>query len=191
MLRSPSYDTKKVRYACLYLVLSSTDQEKAVTELTQHVSETASEVSEQDAGEMTLRRNDRGATVNCWFGTRRKKTFSNNKITFSKKGAHGKCNLASGVWELLWKFSRRLKICYNTMCTLPAEPFFCLLEFGVHQRLCMNQARSLLSIRCMLLGYSFEHRPNDRALGTCWLTNHRAIFTTRLPCEPRPFDRPR
>ena len=50
---------KKLRYACLYLVLSSTDQEKAVTELTQHVSETASEVSEQDAGEMTLRRNDR------------------------------------------------------------------------------------------------------------------------------------
>ena len=63
MLRSPSHDTKK--YACLYLVLSSTDQEKAVTELTQHVSETASEVSEQDAGEMTLRRNDRRATVNC------------------------------------------------------------------------------------------------------------------------------
>ena len=98
MLRSPSHDTKKVRYACLYLVLSSTDQEKAVTELTQHVSETASEVSEQDPGEMTLRRNDRKLLI--WH-SRKKKTFSNNKITFSKKGAHGKCNLASGVSELL------------------------------------------------------------------------------------------
>ena len=54
MLRSLSHDTKKVRYACLYLVLSSTDQEKAVRELTQHVSETTSEVSEQDVGETTV-----------------------------------------------------------------------------------------------------------------------------------------
>ena len=35
------------------------------------------------------------------------------------------------------------------------------------ERLCMNQVRSLLSMRCMLLeGYSFEHRPYRRALVT-------------------------
>ena len=32
--------------------------------------------------------------------------------------------------------------------------------------LCMNWARSLLSIHCMLLGYSFKPRPYSRALGT-------------------------
>ena len=39
---------KKVRYACIYLVLSATDQAKAVGELTQNVCETTSDVSEQD-----------------------------------------------------------------------------------------------------------------------------------------------
>ena len=34
------------------------------------------------------------------------------------------------------------------------------------KRLCVNQVRSLLSMRCMLLGYSFEPRTNSRALGT-------------------------
>ena len=38
---------KKVRLACIYLVLSATDQAKAVRELTQHVSEMTSEVSKQ------------------------------------------------------------------------------------------------------------------------------------------------
>ena len=37
---------KKVRYACVYLVLLATDQAKAVGELTQHVRETTSEVGE-------------------------------------------------------------------------------------------------------------------------------------------------
>ena len=91
MLRSPSHDTKKVRYACLYLVLSSTDQEKAVTELTQHVSETASEVSKQDAGEMTLRRNDHKLLI--WH-SRKKKHSQIIKLPSQKKGAHGKCKLA-------------------------------------------------------------------------------------------------
>ena len=48
-----------MRYVCIYLVLSATDQAKAVRELTQHVRETNSEVSEQDVGETTRRRNDR------------------------------------------------------------------------------------------------------------------------------------
>ena len=54
MPRSLSHDTKKVRYACLYLVLSGTDQAKAVRKVTQHVSETTSEDSEQDVAETTV-----------------------------------------------------------------------------------------------------------------------------------------
>jgi len=50
---------KKVRYACIYLFLSATDQAKAVREVTQYVSETTSEDSEQDVAETTRRRNDR------------------------------------------------------------------------------------------------------------------------------------
>ena len=50
---------KKVRYACTYLLLSATDQMKAVRELTQHVRETTSQVGEYDVGETTRRRNDR------------------------------------------------------------------------------------------------------------------------------------
>ena len=57
----PSY--KKVRYACVYLFLSATDQAKAVRELTQHVRETTSEVGEQDVGETTRRRNDREPVI--------------------------------------------------------------------------------------------------------------------------------
>ena len=45
---------KNVRYACRYFAVSPTDQAKAVKELTQHVRETTSEVSEQDVNETTL-----------------------------------------------------------------------------------------------------------------------------------------
>ena len=45
---------KKVRYACVYLVLSATDQAKAVAELIQHVRETTLEAVEQDVGETTV-----------------------------------------------------------------------------------------------------------------------------------------
>ena len=48
MLRSLSHDTKKCVSHVYVLVLSATDQAKAVTELTQHVRETTSEVSEND-----------------------------------------------------------------------------------------------------------------------------------------------
>ena len=54
-----SYDTKKMRYTCIYPVLLATDQAKAVRELTQHVRETTSKGSEQYAGETTCRRKDR------------------------------------------------------------------------------------------------------------------------------------
>ena len=53
------------RCACICIVRSAmiqksgTDQAKAVTEMTQHVRETTSEVSKQDVGETTRRRNDK------------------------------------------------------------------------------------------------------------------------------------
>ena len=43
-----------------------------------------------------------------------------------------------------------------------AKPFFRLLDFGILE----SQVRSLLSLRGMLLGYSFEPRTIIRALGT-------------------------
>ena len=43
----------------------------------------------------------------------------------------------------------------------PAESFFCLLDFGA-----LNRVRFLLSMRCILLGYSFEPRPSSFALGS-------------------------
>ena len=46
-----------------------------------------------------------------------------------------------------------------SLSTLPTEPFFGLLNFGVHERV-----RSLLSMRSMLLWYGFESRSNSRAL---------------------------
>ena len=45
-----------MRYARIYFVLSATDQEKAVKELTQRVSESTSEAGEQDIGETTVNR---------------------------------------------------------------------------------------------------------------------------------------
>ena len=43
-------------YASIYFVFSATDQVKAVKVLPQHISETTSEVSEQDVGEPTVNR---------------------------------------------------------------------------------------------------------------------------------------
>ena len=59
MLRFLIHDTKKCVSRVYVLVLSATDQAKAVEELTQHVREMTSEVSEQDVGKTTRRRNDR------------------------------------------------------------------------------------------------------------------------------------
>ena len=49
-----------MRYASAYLVPSTTDQMKAVGELTQHVRQTTSEVSEQDVGQRTVYDDDDG-----------------------------------------------------------------------------------------------------------------------------------
>ena len=37
-----------------------------------------------------------------------------------------------------------------------SRAFFCLLDFGILEKDSMNRVRSLLSMRCMLLEYSFE-----------------------------------
>ena len=55
---------------------------------------------------------------------------------------------------------------YTTDSTLPEKPLFRLLNFGVLEKDCMNQGSFLLSMRFMLLRYSFEFRPNNHALGT-------------------------
>ena len=45
--------------------------------------------------------------------------------------------------------------------------FRCFAQFlGTRVRLCIIQVRFLLSICCLLLKYSFQSRPNIRALGT-------------------------
>ena len=36
----------------------------------------------------------------------------------------------------------------------------------IRERLCMNQVRSLLSMRCMLFGYGLQPRPNSLPLAT-------------------------
>ena len=41
-----------------------------------------------------------------------------------------------------------------------------LSVFVTRETLCIIRIRSLLSMRCMLLGYSFESRPNSRALAS-------------------------
>ena len=59
MLRFLLHDTKKCVSRVYVLVLSATGQANAVEELTQYVREMTSEVSEQDVGKTTRRRNDR------------------------------------------------------------------------------------------------------------------------------------
>ena len=51
-----------MRYACICLILSATDQAKALRELTQHVRKTTSEFSEQDVGETTINHQTQGGT---------------------------------------------------------------------------------------------------------------------------------
>ena len=55
---------------------------------------------------------------------------------------------------------------YTADSTLPEKPLFRLLNFGVLEKDCINQVSFLLSMRFMLLRYSFEFRPNNHVLGT-------------------------
>ena len=66
-------------------------------------------------------------------------------------------NLHYGQFLLLQSYQRS---------SLSAEPFFLLLDFVVLEKDSMNRVRFLLSMRSMFLRYSFEPRPNSRALAT-------------------------
>ena len=50
----------------------------------------------------------------------------------------------------------------------PASRAFCLLDFSALKKdsASIVRVRSLLSMRCVLLGYSFARRPNSCAFGT-------------------------
>ena len=53
----------------------------------------------------------------------------------------------------------------------PASRAFLLFAWfrRIQERLCMNRVRSLLGMRGMLIGYSFEPRPNSCAIATACL----------------------
>ena len=59
-------------------------------------------------------------------------------------------------------------LCIHFIYTKPAsKTFLSLARFRrTLERICLNRMRYLLSMRCMLLGYSFEPRLNSRALGS-------------------------
>ena len=54
----------------------------------------------------------------------------------------------------------------NTALPEEVSLSFACLFLHTQERLCMNQVRSLLSMRSMLLAYNLELRPNNRALAT-------------------------
>ena len=59
----------------------------------------------------------------------------------------------------------------------PANRAFLSLVSCTRERPCMHQVRSLLSMRCVLLGYIFEPRPNSHALTTARsVINHKRIL---------------
>ena len=79
------------------------------------------------------------------------------------------CGLKGSIFYSLYDFlSKTFLILINLFCIigiLPVEPFFLLARFWrTWERLFMNRVRSLLSMRCVLPGYSFES--NTPALGT-------------------------
>ena len=64
-----------------------------------------------------------------------------------------------------------------------SRAFFCLLDFGILEKDSMNRVRSLQSMRCMLLEYSFEFRLDSGALqcrysGLCY--DRWCFFSKRM-----------
>ena len=62
---------------------------------------------------------------------------------------------------------RHISSCFSEQAkgafpTQPAETFLSLPNFGVFKKNMQNRVRFLLSLRCMLLGNSFEPRSNSR-----------------------------
>ena len=65
--------------------------------------------------------------------------------------------------------------------TPPAKPFSHLLDFGIFKKDCRNQARSLLSMHYMLLGYNFKPKPTSHALDIAG-----SGMTKRMPLLEKP-----
>ena len=73
-----------------------------------------------------------------------------------------------------WNLSTLWKLALNMLASHQSHPvnrsnraFLSLARFCcTGQSLGMNRVKSLLSMCCILLGYSFESRPNSRAVGT-------------------------
>ena len=73
-----------------------------------------------------------------------------------------------------WNLSTLWKLALNMLASHQSHhvnrsnrAFLSLARFWfTGQSLCMNRVKSLLSMCCILLGYSFESRPNSRAVGT-------------------------
>ena len=79
------------------------------------------------------------------------------------------------------------KITHNHRKHHPASRLFLLLAWfwRTRERLCLNRVKPLLSMRCMLLGYTFEPRPNGPVLGiySRLSFNHRFIKKQMLALE--------
>ena len=87
----------------------------------------------------------------------------------------------------LWFKKIRLRWLIHAMiCTLLADSASLLFAWfwRTQERLCMKRVRSFLSIRGMLLGYSFEPRPNSCVLAAAGLGyDHRFINKRMLALE--------
>ena len=75
------------------------------------------------------------------------------------------------MWVSLFKWFPKIsfKLCSKKLNLMEISRAFSLSLpqfWGTRDRLCKNRVTSLLSMRCMLLRYSFGLRPNSRALGT-------------------------
>ena len=61
-----------------------------------------------------------------------------------------------------------------------AEAFFCLRDFGVLEKDCINRVRSLLSMCCMLPGNSLEPKPNIPELAAIFVFHGTAGSVTTI-----------
>lgn len=69
-------------------------------------------------------------------------------------------------WCITWTEAKKWRW-KNTKKHPTSRTFLLLSRFWrTREKNCMNRTRTLLSMRCIFLGYSFEPRPNIRSLGT-------------------------
>ena len=98
----------------------------------------------------------------CWCFFLRRKQY----------GQHER--VRQGSLQLAWTTKEQ-----NT--TLPANRVFLSLAWiwCTRERLCMNRVRSFMNMHSMLLGYSFETRPDSRALATAGSVMTIGLSTNR------------